>query len=302
MRRRRLGRTGIEVGEVGLGGAWLLGREGNEAEAHGIAIVRHALSLGVDFIDTAECYIGSRSERIIGKALQDHPGSVVLGTKVGHIPEAFDWSSEAVIGSCLASLERLAVPAVEILHLHTPAEPSLESLTRNGGALDGLRTLRDRGLVRWFGITGRDLGFLRRCVDTDAFDTLLVFQRWDLLEQSALVLFNEARSRDMGIIAASPLRLGLFGSARPALLSSLDASDRDQVLTLEALLADEPGGVPAAAIRFVLSSTQVSVVLSGASSASEIDTAVKAAAEPPLRQEFIDAVVKLGAGRVRALP
>jgi aryl-alcohol dehydrogenase-like predicted oxidoreductase len=301
MRRRRLGRTGIDVGEVGLGGAWLLGRQGTEPEAHGVAVVRHALTLGVDFIDTAECYIGSRSEVIIGKALRDQPGRVVLGTKVGHVPETFDWSCEAVIDSCLASLQRLDVPAVDILHLHTPAEPSLEALVRPGGAIDGLRTLRDRCLVRWFGITGRDLEFLRRCVDTNAFDTLLVFQRWDLLEQSALALFEEARSHDMGIIAASPLRLGLFGSARPELLGSLDASDMDQVVAIEALLADVPGGVPAAAIRFVLSTPQVSVVLSGASSASEIGTAVKAAADPPLRQEVIDAVVQLGAGRIRTI-
>ena len=301
MRRRRLGRTGIEVGEVGLGGAWLLGREGTEPEAHGIATVRHALALGVDFFDTAECYIGSRSERIIGKALRDQPGRVVLGTKVGHVPEAFDWSREAVVDSCRASLQRLDAPAVDILHLHTPVEPTLEALTRPGGAIDGLRALRDRGLVRWFGITGRDLDFLRRCVDTDVFDTLLVFQRWDLLEQSALALFSEARSRDMGIIAASPLRLGLFGSARRELLGSLDASDRDQVLAIEALLADEPGGVPAAAIRFALSAAQVSVVLSGASSTSEIGAAVQAAAGPALRPDAIDAIYTLGGGRVRTI-
>jgi aryl-alcohol dehydrogenase-like predicted oxidoreductase len=301
MRRRRLGRTGVEVGEVGLGGAWLLGRRATEADAHGIAIVHAALDSGVDFIDTAECYIGSRSETIIGEALRDLPRPVVLGTKVGHVPGEFDWSREAVIESCLSSLQRLGAPTVDLLHLHTPPEPELNLLVRPGGAIDGLRTLRDQGLVRWFGITGRDLGFLRRCVDTDVFDTLLVFQRWDLLEQSANKLFIEARNHDMGIIAASPLRLGLFGSARNELFTALDPADRAQVVELDRLFSSEPEGTTGAAIRFALSSPEVSVVLSGAATPLEIEQAVRASDQPRLSTHLIDEVFRLGGGRVRQI-
>ena len=82
-----------------------------------------------------------------------------------------------------------------------------------------MEEVRQRGWCRSFGINGRELEFLRRCVESDRFDTLLVFQRFDLLEQSALPLFREARAHDMGVVLGSPLRLGLFGSARRTVCS-----------------------------------------------------------------------------------
>src|SRR5689334_11631568 len=99
LQTRRLGRTGLHVTEVGLGGAWLLGRRGDLPVADGVATIHHALGLGITYLDTAECYIGGRSEGIFGAALDGYQGQYVLGTKFGHRPREFDWSRQAVIAS-----------------------------------------------------------------------------------------------------------------------------------------------------------------------------------------------------------
>lgn len=303
VRRRRLGRTGLEVSEIGLGGAWLLGRGGELPVAHGLATIRHALHLGITFLDTAECYIGGRSEALFGEALEAHTGAFVLGTKFGHVPSDFDWSRGAVVASVAASLQQLRRSSVDLIQVHTPAEPTMDAMFASGGTLDGLREVRERGWCRHFGINGRDLTFLRECVLSDQFDTLLVFQRFDLFEQSAIELFHEAHSRDMGIIVGSPLRLGLFGSARDQLVAHLDTDDRRHLEELDTLFRDYPGGISTAALRFALMPREVSVVLSGASSPEEIADVVQAVevGTPALPVELYDAVKRLASGKHRKL-
>lgn len=289
------------MSELGLGGAWLLGRRGDLPIEHGVVTIRRALELGITYLDTAECYIGGRSEAVFGAALEGYEGQYFLATKFGHRPRAFDWSRAGVLESVEESLRLLRRDSVDLLQVHTPAEPPLEAIFGPGGALEGMREARERGWCRFLGINGRHLDFLRRGVETDAFDTLLVFQRFDLMEQSALPLLKEARAHDMGVILGSPLRLGLFGSARDELLPRLGEDDRRQLEALETLLRGEPGGVPAAAIRFALSPPEVSVVLSGAASPAEIESAVEAAAAPPLPERLVDEVYRLGRGLERQL-
>lgn len=303
VRRRRLGRTGLEVSEIGLGGAWLLGRAGELPVAHGVATIRHALDLGITFLDTAECYIGGRSEALFGEALETHTGPFVLGTKFGHVPADFDWSRSAVVASVKASLLQLRRSSVDLIQVHTPAEPTMQSMFGPGGTIEGLREVRERGWCRHFGINGRDLPFLRECVLSDQFDTLLVFQRFDLFEQSALELFREAHARDMGIIVGSPLRLGLFGSARNQLVAQLGGDDRRHLDDLETLLRDYPGGISTAALRFALMPPEVSVVLSGASSPEEIANVVHAVevGTPSLPDTLYEAINRLASGKHRNL-
>ncbi len=303
VRLRRLGRTGLEVSEIGLGGAWLLGRSGELAGAHGVATIRHALDLGITFLDTAECYIGGRSEALFGEALDAHTGPYVLGTKFGHVPADFDWSRGAVVASVQASLRQLRRSSVDLIQVHTPTEPTMQAIFGPGGTMDGLREVRERGWCRHFGINGRDLTFLRECVVSDQFDTLLVFQRFDLFEHSALDLFHEAHARDMGIIVGSPLRLGLFGSARDQLVARLNGDDRRHLDDLETLLQDYPGGISTAALQFALMPPEVSVVLSGASSPEEVSNVIQAVevGTPALPADLYEAIRRLASGKHRTL-
>ena len=80
MEYRRLGRTGIWVSEIAFGCAHLGSKTADESEA--IKLVHRALDLGINFIDTANIYVGGRSEEILGKALKGIRHQVVLATKV----------------------------------------------------------------------------------------------------------------------------------------------------------------------------------------------------------------------------
>lgn len=287
IKRRRLGRTGIQVPEVGLGGAWLLGRNGDQPPEHGARLVRAALEQGVEYLDTAECYIGGQSEAVVGAALDGYGGPAFLATKFGHRPQYFDFSREAVLESVAESRRLLGGRTIDLLQVHTPAEPPWEALFGSGGALEGMREARERGWCRWFGITGRDVEFLLRCVRTDQFDTVLLFLRYDLIDQTGEPILQEAQDRDIGVIAASPLRMGMLGSAREAMLPRASETERRRLAALEELLG--PDSVAEAAYRFILARPEVSVMLAGVTDETDL-TRVLEAARTPLSPEQVEGV------------
>ena len=287
MRRRRLGRSGLLVSEIGLGGAWLLGPQGDLPLEHGVAVVRHALTLGVTLLDTSECYIGGRSERVYGAALAGYPGEVVLSTKCGHRPQGFDWSSP---GAWWPAWRRAWPSWVSL----GPTSSSCTPGCRTGCPWSGSsaraarwRACARRGTAacagRWAS-PGRTWTSSRRCVESDAFDVLLLHDRFDLLEQSGGPLLREAAAHGMGVLLGSPLRVGLFGARRDAAIARYGPADRARIEALERTHAGEPGAVTGAAFRFALGPPEVSAVLCGAAAPGEVETAVRttqAAEEAP---------------------
>lgn len=286
--RRRLGRTELRVSEIGLGGAWLRGRRQERTLEQGAEVVRHALARGINYLDTAECY--GESERIFGMALEGYTGEYFLATKFGHVPQHFDFSRQSVLESVQRSQARLRGAQIDILQLHTPAEPDWNLILGPNGALEGMREARERGWCQFLGTTGNNVEFLRRCLETEFFDTMLIFLRYDLMDQSAETLIKEAHAQDVGVILASPLRMGLFGQARAESMKWLKEREKEQLNGLEALFASEQGGITAGAIRFALGCAKAATVLSGASTKDEMDS-VLTAAEIPLSEE-LEAVVR----------
>ena len=86
MRYRRLGKTGIEVSEIGFG-AWALGGQwGGQDDRESVAALHRALDCGVNFIDTAQGYGDGRSERVIAEALKNRSEKVYVATKTPPAP------------------------------------------------------------------------------------------------------------------------------------------------------------------------------------------------------------------------
>src|SRR5476649_2792243 len=99
MKYRRLGRTGLNVSEVGFG-AWAIGGSwGPQSEADSVAALNRALDLGVNFIDTAAGYGDGKSERIIGGVLKGRRDEVIVATKTP--PAAGPWQPSPY---CLSSV------------------------------------------------------------------------------------------------------------------------------------------------------------------------------------------------------
>jgi aryl-alcohol dehydrogenase-like predicted oxidoreductase len=132
--KRPLGGTGFAVSTVGIGAMTTRDPE----------VIRFAVDRGVDYVDTADCYMGGENERIVGRALAGIREKVVLATKV-HIAPV-----DQMIRSAENSLRSLKVDVIDVLQLHGI---SSESDVTDGYARDALQKLIDQGKVRAAGVT-----------------------------------------------------------------------------------------------------------------------------------------------------
>jgi aryl-alcohol dehydrogenase (NADP+) len=121
MQYRNLGRAGIKVSPLCLG-TMMFG--GQTTEADSICIIHKALDLGINFLDTANSYNAGQSEVVVGKALADRRGHVVLATKgrqkVGEGPNQQGASRLHLMQQLHASLRRLGTDYVDIYYYHAP--------------------------------------------------------------------------------------------------------------------------------------------------------------------------------------
>ena len=134
LEKRPLGKTGFQVGTVGFGAMTTRDPE----------VIRFAVDRGVDYVDTADCYMGGENERIVGRALAGVRDKVVLATKV-HIAPV-----DQMIRSAENSLRSLKVDVIDLLQLHGI---STEDEVTDGRAREALRKLIDQGKVRAAGVT-----------------------------------------------------------------------------------------------------------------------------------------------------
>jgi len=295
MRYRRMGRTGWQVSEVSLGGAYLVGADPDRALENVRSVVNRALDLGINYIDTAPIYGMGRCEELLGRALEGEARPFYLSTKVGFEPEDFDYTRDSVLWSIERSLKRLGVPKLSVAQFHDN-QVSWERITAPEGTLEGLRVAQQRGLCEYIGVTGRAIPLLTSLVETGEFDTVLAYHDYHPYSQVAAEdLVPAARAHDTGIVIASVLAGGLFGHRprREELLASMAQSERRRVLDVIERLQQEPGTLAQSAFRFVLADPTISTIASGAASVSEIEDVAQASDMGPLSPELIEELRRL---------
>ena len=146
----------LEIRRLGFGAMRIV-----SDRAEGVRVVRRAVELGVNFIDTADIYGAGTSEEVIAEALHPYPDGLVIATKggLGHgLQERIrDGRPEHLREACEASLRRLRLDRIDLyqLHRHDPEVPIEESI----GALEQLRT---EGKIRLIGVSNFSLDQLRR--------------------------------------------------------------------------------------------------------------------------------------------
>ncbi|WP_350279259.1 aldo/keto reductase [Kribbella sp. HUAS MG21] len=165
MRTVELGRTGLRVSELGLGLASIGGMFAAVPQEQAVATIDRAWELGIRLFDTAPVYGYGLSERRAGLALRGRPrDEFVLCSKVGRLIEPggpdlqpiwaeppagvgprLDYSYDATIRSFEASLERMGIDRIDILHIH---DPELDFPTASTETLQALTDLRARGTIR----------------------------------------------------------------------------------------------------------------------------------------------------------
>jgi L-galactose dehydrogenase len=297
MNYRAFGSTGWQVSEIALGGAWFYGRpeQGLLPDEHGIAVVRRALELGVNYIDTAPLYGKGRSEEVLGKALRGVPQQYYLATKVGYLPEPFDYKRDTVWRGFEGSLKRLGLDRVDLIQIHETEIPGWNGLYEPGGTMEALREIRDQGLASHIGVTGADLGLLARLVSTGEFASVITYLKYDMLVQTANeTLIPTAAAHNTAVVLGSPLHMGLLGSQRDNWLQTGKFPEvhaklhrLEALLRAEGVLDDDPETLPRLGLRYLLSNPNVTTLLSGAATVEEVEVSAAVSEMPRLAPELI---------------
>jgi L-galactose dehydrogenase len=300
MEYRRFGRTGLQVSVMGLGsgGPSQLGQSTGVPEADAHRVVRRALDLGINLIDTAADY--KESEAILGRALAGVPrDTYILCTKFRPDQPQKDAPAGAValkteqdlVDSLERSLRRLNTDHVDLLQLHgVPADGYIAIRDR---FVPVIKRLRDQGKLRFFGLTDSfslqdNYAMLRQALADDLYDTLMT--GYNLLtpgpERDVL---PAAQRQDIGILVMCAVRRKI---GRPDQLAALVADLKAQgALASGALPDDDPLGwlihddvtsVTEAAYRFAAGHPGVSCVLTGTANPRHLEDNVRAILGGPL--------------------
>ena len=187
MKTRPLGKTGLQVSELAMGGLFVSSIGGEYEQARG-AILR-ALELGVNYIDTAPGYLNS--EEVLGKALEGVKIPYVLSTKLGGRPQPFrPQDRDALMKSVEESLRLLKRDHIDILMIHEPDRPGQynwwsDPANFDGPVMDVLADLKRQGIISFIGLGGTTAYELPHIINTGRFDVVLTAFNYSLLWREA---------------------------------------------------------------------------------------------------------------------
>lgn len=292
MQKRALGRTGLQVSEIGYG-AWGIGQAmwGSADDAESLRALHHAVDRGVNFVDTALAYGDGHSERLVGRLVRERREPVHVATKVPPrnnewpapkgVPASLTYPAEYIVTCAETSLKNLGLPTIDLLQLHTWRDEWLEE----DDWREALLGLKASGKVRFLGISinDHDPGTALHAVATGLFETVQVI--YNIFDQSPEPeLFPLCLKHGVGVLARVPFDEGaLTGAITPETQFAKDDWRRDyfrgdrkkqvheRVDKLRALLDGEATSLPELALRFCLSQDAVSTVIPGMRRVATVD-------------------------------
>jgi D-threo-aldose 1-dehydrogenase len=300
--RRRLGRTAVEVTELGFGGASIGELFVRVTEVEAQATIAAAWDAGIRYFDTAPWYGRGLSELRTGAGLRDHPrAEYSLSTKVGRwlrpasaegfdgapwvggAPNevVFDYTYDGIMRSVEQSRLRLGITRFDLAIIHDLDRWYFDEPTFEGHLADlassgwrALEELRSSGQIGAVGAGINHLGLIPRHLAIGSIDAFLVAMPYTLLHQEVLdEEFPACEVRGVGIVIGSPFQSGILakGAGVGANYNYGEAPPEieDRVARMERVC--ERHGVPlaAAALQFPLGHPAVASVIPGASSVAQ---------------------------------
>lgn len=312
MKRRRFGRSGIEISEVVFGGGAVGGILVQKDDATKREAIRRALAGGINWIDTAAQYGNGKSEEALGWLLPEAGATPYLSTKFNLDVENLGDIPARIEESLAGSLARLKRPSVDLLQLHNRigSKPggrvmTVEQILGRNGVADGLDRLRDKGLIRRMGITAiGEAASVREVIASGRFDSAQVY--YNLLNPSAARAMPGAwtghdfsgviatcRKHDVGVLAIRIFAAGVIASdqrtGRESVLTantSVAEDERKSRAVFDAIGAGH-GTRGQVALRFALSNPDVSAAIIGSAELHHVDEAIAAAAMGPLPADVL---------------
>lgn len=277
MRRRQLGHTGLEVSEVGWGGAGVT-LYGGVSDDQVFATLDRALELGVTYWDTAPLYGRGRSEELIGRYLSSARGSQmpIVATKVGYLPEGFDYSYDAAMRGLEGSMKRLRMDRLPLVQIHDIERASLAFIMSRRGAFAALSRMKAEGVVEHIGVSGGPPDLLLEAIETREFETVITHNRYTLLDASAGErLLPRAAELGIGVINGGPYATGILatGPVAGAHVQYQEASALvlERVRTMQEFFEAHGLELREAALGASLVNPHIAVTIPGARSAQELE-------------------------------
>jgi aryl-alcohol dehydrogenase-like predicted oxidoreductase len=246
---RQLGKYGPRVSAVGLGCMSLSGIYGTAEDAQSEALIRHALDVGINHLDSSDMYGWGHNEEVVGRAIKGRRDELLLATKFGQVrreggANGVDGRPEHVRQACEASLKRLGVEVIDLYYQHrvdpeVPVEDTVGAMAR----------LVEEGKVRWLGLSEAHPDRIRRA---QAVHPIAAVQTEYSLLYREEAEETRATTRELGIgfVGYAPLGRGFLTGALKA-LSDIDGRraahprfqaehfqhNRDLVARIEAIAA-----------------------------------------------------------------
>lgn len=313
MKKRQLGKTNIQISEVGLG-TWQMSGDvwEKKTEAEYIQAIEVAMEAGINYFDTALEYGNGYCEQVVGKALQGHP-SVVISSKIP--PQCDEWSAKPqgniddyfspgwIYECCETTLKNLGRECIDILFLHTwnvawgDRTEWYEAMLR----------LKDQGKIRAIGISVGDRRASEANSHIEAGQVDVVMAVYNILEQEPeYTLFPMARKHQVGIVARCPFSSG-------ALVSNWISSQKfpegdwrglwtpddwvakqvEMVDWIKPIVKNTDLSMSAIALKYILNNQTVTSVIPGSSSPEHIGKNASVAAFPNLSEEILGQLQQL---------
>ncbi|MBB4228417.1 aldo/keto reductase [Rhizobium mongolense] len=311
MKQHSFGRMPFSVTNVGFG-AWQIGGSwGDVSEADGRAALNAALDAGITFIDTADVYGDGRSEKIVADVLKNRGGTrPMVATKAGrrlnpHV--AGGYTKANLEGFIDRSLKNLQVDSLDLVQLHCPPT---EVLYRSQ-AFDGLNELQKAGKIKGYGVSVSTVEEGLKAIEFPGVESIQII--YNIFRQRPdRLFFQEARRRNVAVIARVPLASGLLSGkiTRDTKFASDDhrnfnrhgeAFDVGETFAgvpfevgLQAVeevrkLVPQGATMAAFALRWILMNDAVTVVIPGARNAEQARANASAANLAPLSHDVMDA-------------
>jgi aryl-alcohol dehydrogenase-like predicted oxidoreductase len=321
MNMRKLGKTGYEVSEIGLG-TWQLGESfGPVSDAQATDILKTARKLDVNFWDTADVYGGGQSESRIG-AFKDKK-TVTVATKVGRNGTMFPnkFTRKHIKESLTGSLKRLGGETLDLAQLHTIPTDVLA----DGEVFNVMDDLRDEGIMRHYGASVENVEEALIALKHEGVTTLQII--FNLFRQDYVTeVLPKAAKQNVGIIVRLPLASGLLSGkwTKDQVFSEKDHRNFNKdgarfnvgetfsglpfekgVELADALKKMIPKGLPLAqfALRWLLDQPAVSTIIAGVTKPSQLEANVAAtkvdSVEPALTEELADWYERKVRGHIR---
>jgi myo-inositol catabolism protein IolS len=294
MKYRRLGKSGLRVSAVGIG-AWQFGGEWGKqfTQAEVDRLLARAGELGINLVDTAECYGDHLSERLVGHAIKRDRDRWVVATKFGHqfvgnFQRTDRWSPQDVLGQLEASLKALGTETIDLYQFHSGSDQVFDQ--------DELWTMLGKqlqaGKIRCLGISisskSENLYQVQQATRVGASVVQVLYNRLDRGPEQHVL--PTCREQDLGVVVRVPLASGLLsGKYRPGarfdrpddIRSLQNQEDLQQRLRLvqEIVQQEVPPGVPMApwALAWCLQHPAVTCVIPGCKTVEQVELNASAA-------------------------